>query len=105
MIRTLHKMGIRSGMMYTAGMMSVGASFLSWLLSKEVERDLARADRWGLFVGEWAPTFFALGVALRMEENRQEMIMSGMGGPGYEEMGGVDERTARRLGGRTTARI
>jgi hypothetical protein len=23
-----------------------------------------RADRWGLFVGEWAPTFFALGLAL-----------------------------------------
>jgi hypothetical protein len=97
-------MGIRSGMMYTAGMLSVGASFISWVLSKEVEGDLARADRWGLFVGEWAPTFFALGVALRMEENRQEMMMSGMG-PGYEEMGAGDEHMARRLGGRASTRV
>jgi hypothetical protein len=33
--------------------------------------DTDRADRWGLFVGEWAPTFFALGVALRIEEAQQ----------------------------------
>ena len=29
----------------------------------------AQADRWGIFVGHWAPTFFALGVALQLEEN------------------------------------
>ncbi|GAA1269980.1 hypothetical protein GCM10009677_23400 [Sphaerisporangium rubeum] len=104
MIKALHKMGIRSGMMYTAGIMSVGASFLSWVLSKEYEQDIARADRWGLFVGEWAPTFFAMGLALRFEEQRQEMMMSGMVEPGYEETGGADERMARRLGGRATAR-
>lgn len=28
----------------------------------------AQADRWDLFVGQWAPTFFALGVALKLEE-------------------------------------
>ncbi|MFC6086462.1 hypothetical protein [Sphaerisporangium aureirubrum] len=98
-------MGVRSGMMYTAGIVSVGMSFLSWILSKEYENDIARADRWGLFVGEWAPTFFAMGVALRIEEARQEMMMSGMGGQGYEEMGGTDERMARRLGGRATSRV
>ncbi|MEU3396626.1 hypothetical protein [Streptomyces filamentosus] len=26
--------------------------------------NLERADRWGIFVGEWVPTFFALGLAL-----------------------------------------
>ncbi|MFJ5085409.1 hypothetical protein [Streptomyces sp. NPDC088706] len=28
-----------------------------------------RADRWGIFVGEWAPTFFGLGLALSRYEN------------------------------------
>jgi hypothetical protein len=27
-----------------------------------------RADRWGIFVGHWAPTFFGLGNALRSYE-------------------------------------
>lgn len=28
----------------------------------------AQADRWGLFVGEWAPISFAIGIALGLEE-------------------------------------
>lgn len=69
MIKQLHKMGVRSSMMYTAGFISIGLTVASWMLSKNYEADdLARADRWGLFIGEWAPTFFALGVALRIEE-------------------------------------
>ena len=34
----------------------------------KAEDSCAHADRWGLFVGEWAPTFFAIGIALRLEE-------------------------------------
>ncbi|MEU8270707.1 hypothetical protein AB0B89_26555 [Sphaerisporangium sp. NPDC049002] len=93
-------MGIRSGMMYTAGIISVGASFATWLLSKEYEQDLARADRWGLFVGEWAPTFFAIGVALRIEETREE-VMTGR----TEEDRRQQDRMGRRLGGRMTAGV
>jgi hypothetical protein len=100
MIRTLHRMGIRSGMMYTAGIVSVGASFISWLLSKEVEEDLARADRWGLFVGEWAPTFFAMGVALRIEETREEVLTGRTGEERRQQ-----DRMGRRLGGRMTAGV
>ncbi|MDH2430873.1 hypothetical protein [Sphaerisporangium sp. TRM90804] len=103
MIKTLHKMGLRSHMMYTAGMASIGFTVVSWVLSKEYEGDIARADRWGLFVGEWAPTFFALGVGLRIEEMRHESGMS-MGGQGYEEMM-PDEAMSRRYGSRTPTRI
>ncbi|MDF5751541.1 hypothetical protein P3X83_02750 (plasmid) [Spongiactinospora sp. TRM90649] len=68
-MRTLHKMGIRSGIFYFAGVASVGLSFAAWLASRQLEdAGLDRADRWGLFIGEWAPTFFAMGVALRIEE-------------------------------------
>lgn len=73
MIRTLHKMGIRSNMMYMAGVASIGLSALTWYMSTRFEpTGLDRADRWGLFVGEWAPTFFAMGVALRIEETHGE---------------------------------
>ncbi|MFC0553696.1 hypothetical protein ACFFHJ_22645 [Planotetraspora thailandica] len=66
-------MGLRSNMMYTAGLASVGLSVVSWVLSQRYESaGTDRADRWGLFVGEWAPTLFAMGVALRLEEMRSE---------------------------------
>ena len=34
----------------------------------KAEDPRAQADRWGPFDGEWAPTFFAIGIALRLEE-------------------------------------
>ncbi|WP_084958717.1 hypothetical protein [Thermoactinospora rubra] len=69
MIKLLQRMGIRSSHMYAAGFASIGVSIASWAASKNLEKaGMDRADRWGIFVGEWAPTLFALGVALRMEE-------------------------------------
>ncbi|GAA3412029.1 hypothetical protein [Streptosporangium vulgare] len=74
MINTLHKMGIKSSMMYVAGLASIGASVAVWFTSHSQERaGVDRADRWGIFIGEWAPTFFAMGIALRMEETREEL--------------------------------
>ena len=29
--------------------------------------DEAQSDRWGIFIGHWAPTFFAVDVALKKE--------------------------------------
>lgn len=74
MIKKLHQMGIKSGQMYTAGAVSIALSFGTWLLSRNVEQaGLDRADRWGIFIGQWAPTFFALGVALRLEETHRDL--------------------------------
>ncbi|ASU83598.1 hypothetical protein CDO52_13060 [Nocardiopsis gilva YIM 90087] len=71
MIAKLSEMGVTSEMAYAAGTASIGLSVLTWLVSKKTEEaGIARADRWGIFVGQWAPTFFALGVALRLEENK-----------------------------------
>lgn len=73
MISKLHRMGLRSSAMYMAGVASIGLSIASWFLSRNFEPEgKDRADRWGLFIGEWAPTFFALGVALRIEETHAE---------------------------------
>lgn len=69
MIKILRKAGISSSMLYTAGMASIGLSIASWVTSRNLEsKGIARADRWGIFIGQWAPTFFALGNAMRLEE-------------------------------------
>lgn len=34
----------------------------------KTENSRAQADRWGLFVGEWAPISSPMGSALRLEE-------------------------------------
>lgn len=53
---------------HTLALASVALSLVTWLLSRGKGDAKAQSDRWGLFVGEWAPTFFALGVGLKMEE-------------------------------------
>lgn len=71
MIAKLSEIGLTSEMAYTAGTAGIGLAFLSWAMSKKKEdASLDRADRWGIFVGQWAPTFFALGVAPRLEEKK-----------------------------------
>ncbi|MFG3037427.1 hypothetical protein ACGFYZ_11025 [Streptomyces sp. NPDC048330] len=62
-VKKLHEAGLRSEHAYLAAVGSIGLSLSSWLASSQRE-NLERADRWGIFVGEWAPTFFALGLAL-----------------------------------------
>ncbi|WP_461003063.1 hypothetical protein [Streptomonospora sediminis] len=72
MIEKLSRAGVTSDMAYAAGAISIGLSIFAWSASKAKENaGTDRADRWGMFVGEWAPTFFALGVALRLEETRK----------------------------------
>jgi hypothetical protein len=69
MIEKLHDAGIRSEYAYIAGLASIGLSFLAWGTSRGAENaGTDRADRWGIFVGQWAPTFFGLGNALRSYE-------------------------------------
>ncbi|GAA4311946.1 hypothetical protein GCM10023086_32310 [Streptomyces venetus] len=71
-IKKMHEMGIRSEHAYLAAMTSVGLSVVAWMGSLKMEHGtgLARADRWGIFVGEWAPTFFGLGLALSHYEQQ-----------------------------------
>jgi len=70
-IEKMHDAGIRSEHAYVAAIGSIGLSVLSWAGSMKAEtgQGLARADRWGIYVGEWAPTFFGLGLALSQYEN------------------------------------
>lgn len=68
-VKALHNAGFLSSWAYIGGFASIGVSLLSWLVSRnKAGDDKAQADRWGIFIGHWAPTFFALGIALKHEE-------------------------------------
>ncbi|MBJ6641827.1 MULTISPECIES: hypothetical protein [unclassified Streptomyces] len=68
-VKKLHESGIRAEHAYAAAFVSIGLSVISWTASMQVEKKgEERADRWGIFVGEWAPTFFGLGLALSTYE-------------------------------------
>ncbi|SDR93140.1 hypothetical protein [Microlunatus soli] len=71
MIKKMHDLGVRSDYAYIAGIASVGLTYISYLTSRARKgSDKAQADRWGIFVATWAPTMFALGTALRLEEGK-----------------------------------
>lgn len=68
-IHLAHDLGIRSSHAYIAGFASVLVSLGAWLLSRSrTADDKAQSDRWGIFIGHWAPTFFAIGLALKSDE-------------------------------------
>ncbi|MGY1435449.1 MULTISPECIES: hypothetical protein [Streptomyces] len=69
-VKALHDAGMKSEHAYLAAFASIGASVLTWNASTQVENaKVDRADRWGIFIGEWAPTFMALGIALSKYED------------------------------------
>ncbi|MGY5036092.1 hypothetical protein ACWC9U_35870 [Streptomyces sp. 900116325] len=73
-IKKLHEAGLTSEHAYTAAFASIGLSITSWVVSLKAEaRGIGRADRWGIFIGEWAPTFFALGIALSRYEVKDDL--------------------------------
>jgi len=70
-VNRLHRLGVRSEWAYIGGFASIGVSLASWAISRNKTGDSkAQSDRWGIFIGHWAPTFMALGVALKLEEKR-----------------------------------
>lgn len=68
-MKSLHDIGLRSEYAYAAGMGSIALSFVSWGISRVKSDDSkAQSDRWGIFVGHWAPTFMSVGLALAQYE-------------------------------------
>lgn len=71
----LHAAGLRSAHAYLAGVASIGPSFLSWTVPVTPEpAAVDRADRWGIVVGEWAPRFFRMGLALSQRERDDNTV-------------------------------
>lgn len=68
MISKFRALGLTSGMSYAAGLLSIAASIAIWNSTKD--KDGPHAERFGIFVGLWAPTFFAIGNGLDLAERQ-----------------------------------
>jgi hypothetical protein len=56
---------------FLAGFASIAASIAIWAVNKS-EAETAHAERFGIFVGLWAPTFFVLSNRLERYADRAE---------------------------------
>ncbi|HEY2284883.1 MAG TPA: hypothetical protein VGH88_03970 [Streptosporangiaceae bacterium] len=73
MIRFLRGLGITSDVAYLGSIVSIGASVAAWAASRGMEDAPGeKADRWGIYVGLWAPTFMALGNAIKVDEQHDQ---------------------------------
>ncbi|HEY5019064.1 MAG TPA: hypothetical protein VIJ82_27955 [Streptosporangiaceae bacterium] len=69
MIKFVRGLGLTSDIAYLASVLSIGASVAAWTASRNMEDAPGeKADRWGIYVGLWAPTFMALGNAIKLAE-------------------------------------
>jgi hypothetical protein len=65
-----HRAGVRSRHAYIGGFVSIILAIFAWSGSRAKPADSkSQSDRWGIFIGHWAPTFFAIGVALKLKED------------------------------------
>jgi hypothetical protein len=73
MIKFLRGLGITSDVAYLGSIVSIGASVAAWAASRNMEDAPGeKADRWGIYVGLWAPTFMALGNAIKLDEQHEQ---------------------------------
>lgn len=73
MIRQVRRLGVNSSTMYFAGLASVFLSIAIWFLRREDDR--SNAERFGIFVGLWAPTLMIMGKAIEDSE-REDGVTS-----------------------------
>jgi hypothetical protein len=52
---------------FVAGFASIIASIVVWVIAKEP--DAAHGERFGIFIGLWAPTFFILSERFKQSAN------------------------------------
>ncbi len=58
-VQRLRSLGINSDVLQLMGFASIFGSIATWRAAKG-SGDSAHAERFGIFIGLWAPTFFAL---------------------------------------------
>ncbi len=63
---------------FVAGFASIAASIAAWSFKKGTDSD-AKAERFGIFIGLWAPTFFILSDRLERYADRAEAAGGGAG--------------------------
>jgi hypothetical protein len=65
-IRSLHRLGVPSDVFYLASLGSILGSIGVW--ARRNDKNAANAERLGIFVGLWAPTFMLIANGLQTVE-------------------------------------
>jgi hypothetical protein len=71
LFRTLHRLGVPSDIAYGAGVLSILGAIAAWAIRNE--KNAANAERLGIFIGLWAPTFMIIGSGLQQQETQYGM--------------------------------
>ena len=66
LFRGLHRMGIPSDLFYLASFASIAASVIAWRVRGEEHPP--HAERLGIFIGLWCPTFMLMALGLQQLE-------------------------------------
>lgn len=69
MIEQLRKLGFTANTMYLAALVSIALSIAVWFLRRDEDRQ--NAERFGIFIGLWAPTFMAFANALSIDDESE----------------------------------
>jgi hypothetical protein len=56
--KTVSNLRVMSNLCFVMGFLSIVVSIIVWAIAKEP--NLAHGERFGIFIGLWAPTFFIL---------------------------------------------
>ena len=67
LVQRMKKIGITSEVLQILGFASIFGSIATWRTAAS-SGDSAHAERFGIFVGLWAPTFFALAGQVAVAE-------------------------------------
>ncbi len=66
-VKSLRSVGVTSDVLHLAALASTAGSIATWRAAKG-SGDVAHAERFGIFIGLWAPTFFALADEVGTQE-------------------------------------
>lgn len=69
LVRQLRQLGISSDVLNVAGLLSIFGSIAVWARAKQ--DDSGHGERFGIFVGLWAPTFFVLASEMATVEQEE----------------------------------
>ncbi len=71
LVQRLRQFGISSDILQILGLLSILGSIATWRKAKS-SGDTAHAERFGIFIGLWAPTFFVLADQLVSAETNEK---------------------------------
>ena len=77
-LKLLHRLHVPSDAAYAMALASIFGSIAIW--ARRNEKNPANAERLGIFIGLWAPTFMIIGNGLHVEEAQSSQLQDAADG-------------------------